>query len=261
MNRVGVLSIVLAAAVTGACGGADGVSSSPTGPSSTTTTTLVAAAARAAAGGMRAGEPARRQHPGHRRHAAVDGREWRDRVRGSGRLDPQQLGSALDEHDEQQLHLDGEGRPAVRARTGEVRRAVRRLVERSGVHRRQLGQTRRGRRCPDRTGQSVGRSVDCRTSDQEQTQLTLVDRTRVRPRFAVSWPEARNRRRGPEIDVVDALKESFGSQRVKCFGASCVRRATRGDAPEAGSSRFRGGPGTRGGFERVSEPATYMLPK
>ena len=38
MNRFGVLSIVLAAAVTGACGGADGASSSPTGPSSTTTT-------------------------------------------------------------------------------------------------------------------------------------------------------------------------------------------------------------------------------
>jgi hypothetical protein len=39
MNRVGVLSIVLAAAVTGACGGSDSVSQSPTGPSSTTTTT------------------------------------------------------------------------------------------------------------------------------------------------------------------------------------------------------------------------------
>lgn len=39
MNRFGVLSIVLAAAITGACGGADEVSSSPTGPSTTTTTT------------------------------------------------------------------------------------------------------------------------------------------------------------------------------------------------------------------------------
>jgi hypothetical protein len=39
MNRAGVLSIVLAAAVTGACGGADGASSSPTGPSSTSTPT------------------------------------------------------------------------------------------------------------------------------------------------------------------------------------------------------------------------------
>src|SRR5262245_46441668 len=39
MNRAGVLSIVLAAAVTGACGGADSASPSPTGPSSTTTTT------------------------------------------------------------------------------------------------------------------------------------------------------------------------------------------------------------------------------
>src|SRR5688572_20578101 len=38
MNRVGVLSVVLAAAVTGACGGSDDASSSPTGPSSTTTT-------------------------------------------------------------------------------------------------------------------------------------------------------------------------------------------------------------------------------
>ena len=37
MNRAGVLSIVLAAAVTGACGGADSASSSPTGPSSTPT--------------------------------------------------------------------------------------------------------------------------------------------------------------------------------------------------------------------------------
>jgi hypothetical protein len=34
-----MLSIVLAAAVTGACGGADSASSSPTGPSTTTTTT------------------------------------------------------------------------------------------------------------------------------------------------------------------------------------------------------------------------------
>ncbi len=39
MNRAGVLAIVLAAAVTGACGGADSASSSPTGPSSTSTTT------------------------------------------------------------------------------------------------------------------------------------------------------------------------------------------------------------------------------
>ena len=39
MTRAGVLSIVLAAAVTGACGGSDGVSPAPTGPSSTTTTT------------------------------------------------------------------------------------------------------------------------------------------------------------------------------------------------------------------------------
>jgi hypothetical protein len=35
MNRAGVLSIVFAAAVAGACGGSDGASSSPTGPSST----------------------------------------------------------------------------------------------------------------------------------------------------------------------------------------------------------------------------------
>jgi hypothetical protein len=39
MTRVGMLSIVLAAAVTGACGGAESASSSPTGPSTTTTTT------------------------------------------------------------------------------------------------------------------------------------------------------------------------------------------------------------------------------
>jgi hypothetical protein len=39
MNRAGVLSIVFAAAVTGACGGADSATSSPTSPSSTPTTT------------------------------------------------------------------------------------------------------------------------------------------------------------------------------------------------------------------------------
>ena len=39
MTRAGMLSIMLAAAVTGACGGAESASSSPTGPSSTTTTT------------------------------------------------------------------------------------------------------------------------------------------------------------------------------------------------------------------------------
>jgi len=38
MNRAGVSFIVLAAALTAACGGAEGVDSSPTGPSSTTTT-------------------------------------------------------------------------------------------------------------------------------------------------------------------------------------------------------------------------------
>jgi|SRR6185503_17757594 len=37
MTRVGMLSIVLAAAFTGACGGAESASSSPTGPSTTTT--------------------------------------------------------------------------------------------------------------------------------------------------------------------------------------------------------------------------------
>lgn len=45
MNRVGVLSIVLAAAVTGACGGADEVSPSPTSPSPTTSTTSTPAPA------------------------------------------------------------------------------------------------------------------------------------------------------------------------------------------------------------------------
>jgi hypothetical protein len=39
MKRAVVLSIVLAAAVTGACGGADEVGSSPTSPTTTTTTT------------------------------------------------------------------------------------------------------------------------------------------------------------------------------------------------------------------------------
>jgi hypothetical protein len=45
MKRVGVLSIVLAAAVTGACGGADGVSPAPTSPSPTTSTTTTPAPA------------------------------------------------------------------------------------------------------------------------------------------------------------------------------------------------------------------------
>lgn len=39
MNRAGMLSIVLAAAVTGACGSSESASPAPTGPSSTTTTT------------------------------------------------------------------------------------------------------------------------------------------------------------------------------------------------------------------------------
>jgi hypothetical protein len=39
MNRAGVLLIVLAAAVTGACGGSESASPAPTGPTSTTTTT------------------------------------------------------------------------------------------------------------------------------------------------------------------------------------------------------------------------------
>ena len=36
MNRAGILSIVLAAAITGACGGSDGTSATPTAPSPTT---------------------------------------------------------------------------------------------------------------------------------------------------------------------------------------------------------------------------------
>jgi hypothetical protein len=39
MTRVGILSVVLVAALTGACGGADDASPAPTGPSSTTTNT------------------------------------------------------------------------------------------------------------------------------------------------------------------------------------------------------------------------------
>jgi hypothetical protein len=35
-----------------------------------------------------------------------------------------------------------------------------------------------------------------------------------------SWPEARDRRRCPEVHVVDPLKESLSDQRVKCFSAS-----------------------------------------
>jgi hypothetical protein len=45
MKRVGVWSIVLAAAVTAACGGADDVSPAPTGPSPTTSTTTTPAPA------------------------------------------------------------------------------------------------------------------------------------------------------------------------------------------------------------------------
>jgi len=93
--------------------------------------------------GMRADQSARGQHPGHSGHARVERRERRNRVRGARRVVPGQLGSPLDEHDEYQLHLDRESWPAVRARTVEVQRAVWQLVERSGIHRRQLGQTRR----------------------------------------------------------------------------------------------------------------------
>ena len=35
-----------------------------------------------------------------------------------------------------------------------------------------------------------------------------------------TWSEARDGRGSPEVDVVDALKESFSEQRVKCFSAS-----------------------------------------
>ena len=48
MTRVGILSIVLAAAVTGACGGSDNASPTPTGPSSTTTTTTAPPASQQA---------------------------------------------------------------------------------------------------------------------------------------------------------------------------------------------------------------------
>ncbi len=45
MNRVGVLSMALAAAITGACGGSDSVSPAPTSPSPTTSTTTTPAPA------------------------------------------------------------------------------------------------------------------------------------------------------------------------------------------------------------------------
>src|SRR5262245_1247510 len=45
MTRVGMLSIVLAAAVTGGCGAADDVSPAPTSPSPTTSTTTTPAPA------------------------------------------------------------------------------------------------------------------------------------------------------------------------------------------------------------------------
>lgn len=47
MKRVGVLAIVLAAVVTGACGGADGVSPAPTSPSPATSTTTPSSAQQA----------------------------------------------------------------------------------------------------------------------------------------------------------------------------------------------------------------------
>ena len=47
-------------------------------------------------------------------------------------------------------------------------------------------------------------------------------------------PEARDRRGGPEVDVVDAMKESFSDQRVKCFG-----EAVFVERPEAPGLRQR----------------------
>ena len=212
MNRAGILSIVLAAAVTGACGGADGASSSPTGPSSTTPTT----SSQPAHGVMRAGKPDG-QRFGLGSHAPVVGSERRDRVFGSRRLDSEQFGSAVHQHDEQQLHLDGEARPAVRPRSSQVRRPVWRVVERSRLHRRRI--------VGGLTGSELDRPIRW---------TVLIDRFGVRPGSDPSsarvglglsarrgpWPKARDRRFGPEIDVVEALKESFSGQRVKCLGAT-----------------------------------------
>ena len=49
-----------------------------------------------------------------------------------------------------------------------------------------------------------------------------------------SWPEARNRRLGPEIDVVDALEKAFCRQRVECFGSAAFI-----ERPEAAGLRQR----------------------
>ena len=63
-------------------------------------------------------------------------------------------------------------------------------------------------------------------------------------------------------EAFDALIAEGFLQRATRQMLQCqhVRRETRGNEPEAGSTRFRGAPGTHGGFERVGEAATYMLP-
>jgi hypothetical protein len=100
-----------------------------------------------------------------------------------------------------------------------VQRPVRQLVERDRVHRRQLGKTGRSRRrSPDWTGQSVGRSVLVeRLVGSGLSSRPGSDNGQATTRG--SWPETRDRRGGPEVDVIDPLKESLSDQRVKCFSA------------------------------------------
>ena len=192
MTRVGMLSIVLAAAVTGACGGAESVSSSPTGPSTTTTTT--SSQPQPLAAGMRADEPARGQRPGHSGHARVERRERRDRVLGARRVDPGQLGSALDEHDEYQLHLD-------RERLAGSSRAYRRSATASSAARRTKwispSATRAdGGTSTDGTGQSLGRSVFAKRLTRSRLS-SRSGRTDGQATIRGSWPEARDGRGRP----------------------------------------------------------------
>ena len=97
-------------------------------------------AAAASAGVMCAGEPASGEHSRHNGDTSVERCHWSDRILDSRRIGPEQLGPAVDQHQQHELHVDGEPWPAICAGAGEVRRVVGKLVERSGVHCHRLGQ-------------------------------------------------------------------------------------------------------------------------
>ena len=186
MNRVGMLSIVLAAAVTGACGGAESASSSPTGPSTTTTTT--------SSQPQPTPQPAACV-PANLRVASIQGivvtlrmerRERRDRIRGARRIRPR--AARISSRRTRRTPAT----PGPRKAAGSSR-VYRRSATASSAARRTRSITPSAtredaarRRSPDWTGQSVGRSVFAeRLLSQRADSAHALDRTTVRPRFAV----------------------------------------------------------------------------